>query len=76
MYISNDFIYIFIKSYFVQGSKKGKANSATRRGGSCGCETSRLPNCLNNLLTDGSGVVKLKRRPHITPRKIPGSHFC
>jgi hypothetical protein len=29
---------------------------------------------LDNRLKDGSEVVSLKRRPHFTPRKIPGTH--
>jgi hypothetical protein len=27
-------------------------------------------------LTDGGKAVSPKRRPHFTPRKIPGTHFC
>jgi hypothetical protein len=34
---------------------------------------SRLPHCLGNLLTDDRCLT---RRPHFTPRKIPGTHFC
>jgi hypothetical protein len=30
---------------------------------------------VENLLTDG-GKVSPTRRPHFTPRKIPGTHFC
>jgi hypothetical protein len=35
------------------------------------CGTSRIPNFLDNRLTDGGEVVILKRRPPLTPRKIP-----
>jgi hypothetical protein len=31
---------------------------------------------LDIRLTDGGKVVSLTRRPHFTPRKIPGTHFC
>jgi hypothetical protein len=48
----------------------------TGRGGSYGCETSKLPHCLDNQLIDGGEVVSLKRRPPFTPRKVPGTHFC
>jgi hypothetical protein len=41
-----------------------------------GCETSRLPHFLDNLLTDGGKFLSLMRRPPFTPRKIPGTHFC
>jgi hypothetical protein len=41
-----------------------------------GCETSRLPRFLDNRLTDGGEIVSLTRRPPVTPRNIPGSHFC
>jgi hypothetical protein len=45
----------------------------TARGDPLGCETSRLPRLLDNGLTDGGEVVT---RPLLTPRKIPGIHFC
>jgi hypothetical protein len=54
---------------------KGEAIPVTDRGGPQGCETSRLPHFLDNRLTD-DGEVSLTRRPHFTPRKIPGTHFC
>jgi hypothetical protein len=41
---------------------KGKSNPVTGRGGPQGCETSRLPHCLDNRLTDG-GEVSLTRQP-------------
>jgi hypothetical protein len=36
--------------------KKGKAIPVTGRGGSEGCETSRFPHVLDNLLTDGTVI--------------------
>jgi hypothetical protein len=48
----------------------------TGRGDPLGCEASRPPYFLDNLLTDGGEVVSLTRRPSFSPRKIPGSHFC
>jgi hypothetical protein len=42
---------------------KGKAIPVTGRGGKYGCETSRLPRFLDNLLTDGGEAVSLTRRP-------------
>jgi hypothetical protein len=45
-------------------------------GGPYGCETSRLPHFLDHRLTDGSEVIRLKRRTPFTPRKIPGTNFC
>jgi hypothetical protein len=33
----------------------------TGSGGLQGCETSRIPHCLGNLLTDGGEVVSLTR---------------
>jgi hypothetical protein len=44
--------------------------SVTGRGGPWGCETSRLPHFLDNLLTDGFEVVRLTRRPPFTPRRF------
>jgi hypothetical protein len=37
---------------------------------------SRFPYFLDNRLTDGGEVVKLRRRPPLPFRKIPGIHFC
>jgi hypothetical protein len=53
-----------------------RRRKVTGRGGSYGCEKSRLPNFLDNRLADGGEVVSVTRRPPITPRKIPGTHFC
>jgi hypothetical protein len=58
------------------GKVKGKAIPVTGRGGSCSCETSRLPHFLNDRLTDNGDVVSLTRRPSLTPRQIPGTNFC
>jgi hypothetical protein len=46
---------------------EGKAIPVTGRGGPYGCETSRLPDFLDNLLTDGGKVVSLTRRTHLYP---------
>jgi hypothetical protein len=55
---------------------KGKAILVTDRGGPYGCETSRLPQFLDNRLTYGCEVVGIMRQPPFTPGKIPGTHFC
>jgi hypothetical protein len=39
------------------------------------CETLRLPQILDNRLTDGVEVISLTRRSYFTPRKILGPHF-
>jgi hypothetical protein len=41
-----------------------------------GCETSRLLLFLDIWLIDGCEVVSLTRLTSISPRKIPGTHFC
>jgi hypothetical protein len=41
-------------------------------GGPCGCEMSRVPHFLDNRLTDGVEVVRLKCRPSC----IRGSRLC
>jgi hypothetical protein len=51
--------------------KKGKAIPVTGRGGAEGCETSRLPHFLDDLLTYGGEVVSLMRRPPFTPQEDP-----
>jgi hypothetical protein len=48
---------------------KGTAIPVTGRGGPQGCETSRLPHCLDNWLTDGGEVVSLTRRQLFTPQE-------
>jgi hypothetical protein len=51
---------------------KWKAILATRRGCQWGCQTSRLPHCLDNRLREGA-EVSLSRLS--SPRKIPYRHF-
>jgi hypothetical protein len=41
----------------------------------------RIPNCLDNRLTDGDMVVSLTHRQRCTPQKryyfyVSGTHFC
>jgi hypothetical protein len=56
---------------------EGKAIPVTGRGGSEGCETSRLLLFLGNRLTDSGDVVTaLRAGLPLPPRKIPGTHFC
>jgi hypothetical protein len=55
---------------------KGKAIPATGNRGPQGCEMSRLPYFLDNLLIDGGEVVSLMHWQPFTPREIPGTHFC
>jgi hypothetical protein len=45
------------------------------RGGTQGCETSKLSHFLDSRLTYGGEVVSLKRLPSFIPRKIPDTHF-
>jgi hypothetical protein len=53
-----------------------KSIPVTGRGGPYVCETSNLLHFLDSRLKDGSEAASLKRRPHFTLRKIPGTHFC
>jgi hypothetical protein len=46
-----------------------KAIPVTGRGGPYNCETSRLPNFLDNRFTDGGEAVILRRRPPFTPQE-------
>jgi hypothetical protein len=62
--------------YKKEAGKKSKAIAVTGRGGPYGCETSRLPQYLENRLTDSGEVVIITRRPSFNPRKIPDTHFC
>jgi hypothetical protein len=55
---------------------KGKAIPVTGREGPEGFETSRLPQSIDNRLTDGDESVSPTRRPPFTPRKIPDTHLC
>jgi hypothetical protein len=48
---------------------KTKAILVTDRGGSYGCEMSRIPHYLDNLLTNGGEVVGLTHRRLSTPQK-------
>jgi hypothetical protein len=48
----------------------GKAIPVTGRGGSLGCETSRLPHFPDNQLTDGGEVVSLTRWSPFTPQEV------
>jgi hypothetical protein len=50
--------------------KKSKAIHITDRGGLKGCEMLRIPQCLDNRLTDGGKVVGLTHQPHFTPHKF------
>jgi hypothetical protein len=56
---------------------KGKKDKVPVTGceGPC-CKMPRLPQFLDNQLTDGTEVVGLTYGPPYTPRKIPGTHFC
>jgi hypothetical protein len=58
------------------GKVKDKAIPVARRGFPYSCETPRLPHLLDDRLTNDGEVVRLKRRPSFTYRKIPGTHFC
>jgi hypothetical protein len=49
--------------------KNVKAILVTCRVGASSCETSRLPHCLDNRLTDGGEVVSLTRRPPFAPQE-------
>jgi hypothetical protein len=52
-----------------------KAVPVTGRAGPNGCEMSRIPHFLDNLLADDGEVVSLRRRPTFTPRKIKANIF-
>jgi hypothetical protein len=56
--------------------KKGKAIAVIGHGGPYGCETLRVPHCLDNRLIDIGKVVSLTLRPPFTHQEIPGTHFC
>jgi hypothetical protein len=55
---------------------KCKAIPVRGRGGPWGYGTPRLTHFLDNRLTDGGKAVLRAYRPLLTPRKIPGIHFC
>jgi hypothetical protein len=65
-------VYLVWASSSIRGKKvrKGNAIPVRGRGGPYGCETSRLPRLLDNLLTDGGEVVSLMHRLPSTPRKF------
>jgi hypothetical protein len=48
----------------------GKANPVTGRGGPQVCETSKLPNFLDNRLTVGGEVVSFTRQPSFNPGRF------
>jgi hypothetical protein len=52
-----------------ESAKKSKATPVTGRGGLYGCETLRIPQCIDNRLADGGEVVNLTHRPRSTPLK-------
>jgi hypothetical protein len=56
--------------------KKGKGIPVTGCGGPMGCEMLRLPNFLDNRLSNGNEVVSLMHWQPFIPRKIPDTHFC
>jgi hypothetical protein len=57
-----------------------EAVPVTGREGLWSCEMLKIPQCLDNRLTDGGRVVNVMRQPHSTPQKPPFSasvtHFC
>jgi hypothetical protein len=59
---------------------KSKAVPVTGRGGLWGCETLRIPHCLDNRLKDGGEVVSPTHWPPSTAQKhhfsVSGTHFC
>jgi hypothetical protein len=63
---------IFLK-YFEDtrkiNKKKGKATPVRGHGGPYGCETLRVPQYLDNRLTDDGKVVSLTRRLPFTPQE-------
>jgi hypothetical protein len=48
---------------------KTRAVPVRRHGGLQACEMLRIPNCLNNQLTDGGKVVSPWHRPRSTPQE-------
>jgi hypothetical protein len=64
-----------------KSKKKSKAIPVIGRGGLLGCEVLRIPNCLDNRLTDGGKVVSPTHLPHFTIQKhyyfyVSGTRFC
>jgi hypothetical protein len=52
----------------VKNDVRGKAIPVPGHGGPLGCETLRVKQYLDNLLTDGGKVVSLTLRPPFTPQ--------
>jgi hypothetical protein len=69
------YIHIYLKE--VHGNKSVKVKLSLKKAVEAHrFETSRLLYFLENRLIDGGEIVRLKRRPPFTPRKILGTHFC
>jgi hypothetical protein len=63
------------KEWTKKKSVLGKTIPVTGCGGPQGCETLRLPDFLDNWLTDGGEVVSLICWPLFTSRKISDTYF-
>jgi hypothetical protein len=59
----------FLLEFERDKKKRRKAISVTGRGDLKGCEVFRVPQCLDNRLTDGDKVVSPTHWPHFTPQK-------
>jgi hypothetical protein len=55
---------------------KSKAILVTGREALKGSELWRIPQCLENLLTDDGRVVSLTLQPRLTPERSTGTYFC
>jgi hypothetical protein len=70
--------YVVLKNFKKQ--VKSKAIPVTGRGGVWGCDTLRIPHCLDNRLTDGGNIVIPTHRPRSAVQKhylsADGTHFC
>jgi hypothetical protein len=55
--------------------RKGYVIPVTGLWGQYCCDTSRLPHCLNNRLTDGTNAVSTTCRLHFTPGRL-SIHIC
>jgi hypothetical protein len=69
--IVEDYFHWSSQSIHDKRSKKSKAVPVTGRGGTSGCEMSKLLYLLDSRHTDGSKVVSLTRRPHFPPPPPP-----
>jgi hypothetical protein len=74
IFTSSTFISVLV-SHFIKNVKL-LSIPVTGREGPQGCEMLNLLHFLDNPLTDGGKVVSVTRRPPLTPRNIPGIHFC